>query len=453
MRGKLFLRVFLGFWLVTIAILLTWLIAARYFDALALTPPNEGQRNPPQRMLLRLIYDLQNLEQDELAPMLACIERDQRIRIFILDKDGEELRGRDVPPPVLRAAAQLDREGSRGRLVIRGDKHSLMGHRFYRSDTGEMRALLVFQHRVVEPLRFLMQNLWLRVLLAIAISGLVCYGLSRLITRRLAKLERAAGELASGRLETRIEVRDRGGDETDDLARSFNEMADQLQQRIMAQRQLLGDVSHELRSPLARLRIALALAQEAPDERADHLARIEQETERLEDLIAQLLGSQGGDEHLDDHVDLGELLAQVCRNSRFEGEPEGKQIVYTAPQKPAWVATHGDLLYKCFDNLVRNALQHSETGGLITVTATATDTEVLVTIQDSGPGVPEEELARIFEAFYRVDKSRTRDSGGYGLGLSIAQRAVTRHGGRIVAENAGGLRVTVTLPRAADHEL
>ncbi|MEM1113020.1 MAG: ATP-binding protein [Pseudomonadota bacterium] len=449
MRGSLFLRVFLGFWLVTVAILASWLIAARYFDALSFTPQAETERGPPQRMLLRLIYDLQNLEREALAPMLERLEHGGRVRIFILDSRGRELRQQALPPPVRRVAAQLDRDPPRGRLLIRTDQATFMGHRFYRSDSGEMRAILAAPKRQPELLKHLLQSLWLRLLIAVIISGLVCYGLSRLITRRLAALDEAAQGFARGDLETRIEVRERGGDETDALARSFNQMASELKARIDAQRQLLGDVSHELRSPLARLRIALALAQDDAGNRADHLQRIEHETERLEDLIGQLLGSHLQDLSLEDHVDVGDLLAEVCDNCRFEGEPEGKSVQYTAPRQPAVVATHGDLLFKCFDNLLRNALQYSATGGIISVVATSTPDDVLITIQDSGPGVPTEELDRIFDAFYRVDKARTRKTGGYGLGLSIARRAIEQHGGSISAENADGLRVTVRLPYGA----
>ncbi len=445
--GKLFTRMFLGFWLVTVTILATWVLAARYFDQHNLTMPDGGIGAPPQRALLQLFYDLQQLERPQLRERLEQTERRYRLHIFVLDEDNRELLGREPPPPVRRMANQLQ-ESEQRRIVLRSRQGSLLGQRLYRRDTGPLRVIVHFPPP--RPgLRLLGENPWLRVLLAVGISGLVCFWLSRLITGRIKALQQASRQLAQGQLDTRITVRDRGGDETDELARDFNSMAAQLQERIVAQKQLLSDVSHELRSPLARLRIALALAQEDPGDGIRHLARIEQEAERLEELIAQLLASGEGAIDLPDHLDLGVLLDGVCRDASFEGEPEGKSVAYTAPAQPALVSTRGDLLKKCFENLLRNAVQHTSGDSVVSVTARLRGDHVDVQIQDRGPGVPAAELARIFDAFYRVDRARSRDRGGYGLGLSIARRAVLQHGGEIFAENTGdGLRVTVSLPLA-----
>ena len=242
-------------------------------------------------------------------------------------------------------------------------------------------------------------------------------------------------------------MRQRGGDETDELARDFNSMAEQLQERIESQKRLLGDVSHELRSPLARLRIALALAQEQPQGTRTHLARIERETERLEELIGQLLDSQGPDTALDDHIDLVPLLQQLCSDAKFEGAAQSKRVTLATHLPEAIVASTGDLLHKCFENILRNALNHTPPDSDIEVRLAQTGDEYRVQVSDCGGGVPARELARIFEAFYRTDTARTRDTGGHGMGLAIARRAIGRHGGQIWAENtAQGLAVIVILP-------
>jgi two-component system sensor histidine kinase CpxA len=323
----------------------------------------------------------------------------------------------------------------------------MLAHTVYRGEQGLLRAVLVFPPDGHGLLGALGSMLWLRIALAILVSGVICFGLSRLMTNRLKALQLASRRLANGELDTRLQVRDKGGDETDELARDFNSMAQQLQERIQAQKRLLGDVSHELRSPLARLRIALALAQENSAKSGEYLQRIEHEAERLEELIAQLLATQADKIHLDTHIDLVPLLQHLCADASFEGQAQGVQVIFTAAIEQAIVASSGDLLHKSFENILRNAVNHTDENSCVTVSLAHRDGSFHVAIKDRGPGVPQEELDKIFGEFYRVDTARTRDSGGYGLGLAIARRAILRHGGGVDAANTGsGLLVTVSLP-------
>jgi two-component system sensor histidine kinase CpxA len=298
-------------------------------------------------------------------------------------------------------------------------------------------------------LQLLGSHLWLRIGLAVLISGIVCYLLSRLLTDRIEKLQAASRQLATGKLDTRLQVRERGGDETDELARDFNSMARQLQERIEAQRRLLGDVSHELRSPLARLRIALALAQENPAQTPGYLRRMEQETDRLEELIGQLLSSQAEAFEADTHIDLVALLRQLCADANFEGATCDKRVALQHDVPRAMVLSSGDLLRKSFENILRNALSHTASRSEVAVVLEQLKDRWRVRVADSGGGVPEPELEKIFEAFYRTDTARSRETGGFGLGLAIARRAILQHGGEISAANTGtGLEVTVILPRS-----
>ncbi len=450
LRGNLFVKIFVGFWLVTTAVLGSWLLTEDYFRSLPSGELDADPRRPgapPHRLVLRLIYDLQHAPMDELPQLIEDTRQEHRVEIYLLDPKGKELLGRGVPERVSRAASRLD--GMRRRAMDHSRGQLLVAHEIYRRELGTLRA--VFQFRRPGPvLGWLGSRPWLRLGLAILISGLVCYLLSRLMTNRLKDLQRAARQLAGGDLETRLAVRESGGDETDELARDFNSMAGQLQERIQAQRRLLSDVSHELRSPLARLRIALALAEEDSARSADYLQRIEQEAERLEDLIAQLLSTQVDRLDPDCHIDLVPLLHQLCKDANFEGQPAGKQVLFECDLARAIIASSGDLLHKSFENILRNALTHTPGHSQVTLRLTETGDSYTVKICDQGPGVPESELARIFDEFYRVDTARTRESGGYGLGLAIARRAVTQHGGRLEAENTGsGLAVTVVLPRTA----
>ncbi len=448
MSGKLFVRIFVGFWLATIAILGSWMLTSHYFDSTPAGGAFEHRRpGPPQRFVLRTIYQLQNLDQEAMGGLVARVKTDHNITIYLLDQQGVDLLGRKVPAEVRALAAELDK---RRRAFRDTPGARLLAHRIYREEPGRLRAVFVFPPHRHNLIGLLGSNLWLRIGLAILISGLVCYGLSWLLTRRLKQLQQASRQLAMGDLDARLQVRETGGDETDELSRDFNSMAQQLQARIEDQKRLLADVSHELRSPLARLRIALALAQDSADKSPANLQRIELETERLEELISQLLASQLGPIELDTPVDLVPLLHQLCSDGNFEGTGQGKRIVFSHSLDQALVASSGDLLHKSLENILRNALNHSRANSTVTVSLDRHDQYYRICVEDQGGGVPEEDLARIFEPFYRTDSARRRETGGHGLGLAIARRATHRHGGEIRAENgSAGLMVSVWLPAAA----
>lgn len=446
MRGKLFIKIFVGFWLVTTAILGSWMLTSQYFDSQPDHRALEHRRpGPPHRFVLRMIYELQNVDDSQIQPLVNRARTEHRVEIYLLNDQGEELLGRKVPAAAQKVAKKL-KDSSR-RVIDRIGTQTLLAHNIYRQEQGPLRAVFVFRPPDHRLLGMLGSNLWLRIGLAVLISGLVCYGLSRLMTNRLKELQLASRKLADGELDTRLQVRTRGGDETDELARDFNSMAQQLQERIQAQKRLLGDVSHELRSPLARLRIALALAQEDKTSTAQYLQRIEQEAERLEELIGQLLATQAQDMSLDTHIDLVPLLAQLCGDAGFEGESQGKQVVFSHALPQAVVASSGDLLHKSFENLLRNAVSHTAAGSQVSVALESADDSYCIRIEDQGNGVPQEELEKIFDEFYRTDTARARDTGGYGLGLAIARRAILRHKGSIEAKNtATGLVMIVKLP-------
>lgn len=447
LRGNLFLRMFIGFWLMTIAVLGSWQLASNYFESL---PPgrewdDHKAPGPPHRFMLRIIYNLENLEDAALAKAVEAIRREHEIQIYLVARDGTDLLKREVPKSVSRLAHKL--RGQRRKSVINTPKGHLAAYRIYRPNEGAVSAVFVFPTRRDVILNALGGNPWLRISLAVLISGIVCLFLSRLMTSRLKDLQLASRRLANGDLETRLQVRERGGDETDELARDFNSMAEQIQARNQAQKRLLGDVSHELRSPLARLRVALALAQEMPANAPEYMRRIERETERLEELIGQLLASQAQDIVLDTHIDLVSLLQQLCADGNFEGQGAGKTFSFTADTDQAIVDSAGDLLRKSFENILRNALQHTAANSQVSVTLDSRNGTYQVAIEDRGPGVPDADLDNIFGEFFRVDSARSRDSGGHGLGLAIARRAVRQHGGEVNARNTGsGLRITVTLP-------
>jgi len=447
LRGNLFLKMFIGFWLMTIAVLASWQLASNYFESL---PPSRewGDHKPPglpHRFMLRVIYTLENLEDEALAKAVEEVRRKYDIQIFLVARNGSDLLEREVPKAVARLANKL--RSQRRKSIINTPKGHLAAYRIYRPNEGAISAVFVFPAQRDVILTALGGNPWLRISLAVVISGIVCLFLSRLMTSRLKELQFASRRLANGDLEARLQVRERGGDETDELARDFNSMAQQIQARNQAQKRLLADVSHELRSPLARLRVALALAQEKPANATQYMQRIERETERLEELIGQLLASQAQAIVLDTHIDLVPLLTQLCADANFEGQGAGKTFRFQSDTGQAIVDSAGDLLRKSFENILRNALQHTAANSEVAVTLASREGLYEVAIEDRGPGVPDADLDNIFGEFFRVDTARSRDVGGHGLGLAIARRAIRQHGGEVRALNTGtGLCITVSLP-------
>lgn len=281
------------------------------------------------------------------------------------------------------------------------------------------------------------------------LASLVCAaGLAWYIARPVRRLRRAFEAAAEGQLDQHL-ARDMGGrrDELADLGDDFDRMAARLQALMHSQTRLLHDVSHELRSPLARLQAAIGLVRQQPERCGDYLPRIEREGERMNRLVGELLtlsrfeAGVGGTLEV---VDLPELLGDLVEDARFEAA--ARNIAVDLPEMPKTaVRANPEMLHRAIDNVLRNALRHSPAGGRIAVTLERLPGErCRIAVRDHGPGVPADQLERIFMPFFRNDERRE----GYGLGLAIARRALAIIGGSIVAGNCddGGLRVTIDLP-------
>jgi two-component system sensor histidine kinase CpxA len=301
------------------------------------------------------------------------------------------------------------------------------------------------------------QGTILRILAAALISALVSYFLARSLTAPLEGLRMATRKIASGDLDARVGTGfQKRQDEFTQLATDFDVMAERLQTMQQANRRLLRDVSHELRSPLARLSVALELARKkGADNIRSELDRIELEGQRLESLVNDVLGllreSSEQVPRQDEDFDLAELLSELVEVVNYE-VPEGKPGIRWQPKLA--LTFHGDreLLWRTMENLLRNALRHTnpEIGVDLSMTTDDKKSSVSLRVRDHGTGVPDAELDKIFQPFYRVQEARDRRSGGHGIGLAIASAAVGRHGGTITATNAkgGGLSVLVSLPLA-----
>ncbi|HKT23121.1 MAG TPA: ATP-binding protein [Terriglobales bacterium] len=293
-----------------------------------------------------------------------------------------------------------------------------------------------------------------RLTLAVIISGLICALLARYLTRPITRLRTAAQLIAAGNLKARAAKGSAQLDEVGQLVKDFDYMAERLELLIGAQQRLISDVSHELRSPLTRLKLALDLARgETHNDLSPTLDRIEREAERLSGLVGMLLTlsrlEAGESMPQTSMVQLPDLLAEIAADVEIEAQSRGCSITLERMQECS-VEGNQELLRSAFENVVRNAIRYTEPGTAVRISTKCEGSEVKILVQDHGPGVPESELDNLFKPFYRVDTSRERRTGGVGLGLAIAERSIKLHNGKIQAGNlkGGGFQIEISLPLA-----
>jgi len=308
----------------------------------------------------------------------------------------------------------------------------------------------------------------LGIAIAVITSGLMCYLLAWSMTTPVTRLRIAAQSLAAGDLSARTGAPATGRrDEMTELMRDFDRMAERIEGLVDSQSRLLKDVSHELRSPLARLSVALGLARqrataEVAPELNSSLNRIELEADRLNHLIQRLLTisrlESGTDGLRRTTFSLREMVEQVARDADYETPGRGCHVT-AANEDEFLVQADPDLLRSAVENVVRNATRYTAEGTKVDVRLERKQAEasgeILIRVLDSGPGVPSEALQKIFEPFYRLDDARNQQTGGAGLGLSIAERAIKLHGGELRASNRkeGGLEVEIRIPAATGFAL
>jgi two-component system sensor histidine kinase CpxA len=296
---------------------------------------------------------------------------------------------------------------------------------------------------------------------AIVVGGIATFVLVLLVTRPVVRLRKAAHELAQGNLGARVvgpdsQLRIFEGDEIQALVHDFNHMAERLESLVSAQKLLLRDVSHELRSPLARLSVALELAREdAEPSMATHLDRIERETKLLNQLIGQLLtlSSMEAIERITNFepLSLNRLVEEMIPDAAYEARQRQSSVVFRASDQ-CTILGNRQLLHRAIENVIRNAIRYTKSGSEVEIRLTSALKQqgrvALLEVSDRGPGIPENELDAIFLPFYRVDHARSPHTGGSGVGLAIAERAVKLHGGDLRAFNRpdGGATLQMQLP-------
>jgi len=452
---SLFLRIFLSFWaaqalFIVLAILVT----------IAISPPRHGVENTGPQVLAEAVNAYQSGGEHAAFDYVEDVQRKEHARVFVFDPAGHELTGR-LPPPWVEDI----RHGGmpRHRRWI----ESLLPPRFLRQGlTVDGKRYTVVLELAPERGAFFGPHdiPGLGILIAVISSGLVCYLLAWSMASPVTRLRTAAQNLAAGDLTARAGAPlRRRRDELAELMRDFDRMAERIEGLVESQSRLLKDVSHELRSPLARLNVALGLAQQkAAPEIEPSLNRIEIEADRLNQLIQRLLTisrlESGTDGIHKTTLSLRELVDHVARDAEYETPGRGCRVVANPPDE-FLVEGDPELLRSAIENVVRNATRYTAEGTVVEVRlerqTTPKGEEVVIRVLDSGPGVPNEALEKIFQPFYRLDDARNRQTGGAGLGLSIADRAVRLHGGQLRASNRpeGGLEVEIRIPAVSGFAL
>ena len=283
--------------------------------------------------------------------------------------------------------------------------------------------------------------------LVIGATGVLCWLAAIAVLSPVRRIANAIGIFGQGDLSARVQSQRH--DEIGQLARSFNQMAERLQRLIVSERRLLGDISHELRSPLARLKFAVKLARTSTDSKAA-LDRIERDVDRISSLVADIVEITfvEGDPALRgaETVRIADIVSEVVRDCGVEAQFRDC-IIEAAGEISGAVLGSRELLRRAVENVLRNAIRYSPEKTAIQLSIAQNEREAIIVIRDFGPGVPQDALTRIFDPFFRVEEARDTNSGGLGLGLSIAKRAVQVHHGAITAENAApGLRVRIAIP-------
>jgi signal transduction histidine kinase len=448
---SLYLKIFIWFWLAMI------IINVATFAIFALTRPTPIRRSwrdltqvGPNAQKAAEVYEQSGA--GALTAALQATEKSSGVSATFFDENGKELSGRIVPPGasdlIARAAESREIEFNvegRDTLVARPVISAKGQHYTY------------VAHIPRPPFQLGLQTQVLRLLVILVIGGIFCFWLSRYLTTPLLKLRTTTNELAGGNLGARVANRlTKRHDEVGQLGRDFNVMAERLESMVKAQQRLLGDISHELRSPLARLGVALGLArQRSGNEANGALDRIERESDSLNEMISQLLEltrlESGTDGRKRTEVDLAALVHDVVEDANFEARSL-KRSVRIIRSESCSIDGIEELLRSAIENVVRNAVRFTPEGTAVEVALRKqngyVDHYAVISVRDRGKGVPEEALEKIFHPFYRAEDARDRQSGGgTGLGLAITERAVRMHGGSVQAANLsdGGFSVEMRL--------
>ncbi|CNK61551.1 putative two-component system sensor kinase [Yersinia mollaretii] len=453
MRGRLFWKILLGFWVTFILMTqMLWLVFSFY-----------GNRHePPERERVRQIATLQ------VASAASVLHSGglPALNAMMVDWPAADKKQLSVSPAVMiTPMTEALPEGNSASLGNEAASHRSEVTRWTQGPDGQGYRISYnidglqgggeAREKRREILNIPIPMIWMGLLGGLFFSALLAWNLTRPMRQLRAGFERVAQGDLSVRL---LPVMRRRHDELTEVARDFDSMAERLEVLVSAREQLLHDVSHELRSPLARLQLAIGLARQNPSKVENSLQRIEHESERLDKMIGELLALSRAENHDlsddDEYFDLHELVKVVVNDARYEAQVPGVDILLQVAPQPVEYTVKGnaELMRRAIDNIVRNALRFSAQGQQVKVTLSPVEKSYQIQVADQGPGVEEGKLSCIFDPFVRVKSAMS--GKGYGLGLAITRKVILAHSGQVEARNGeqGGLVITLRVPRwvAAD---
>jgi two-component system sensor histidine kinase CpxA len=447
---QLFWRIFLLFWAASVVLIVAIAVITAYnfenerIPGLGITRL-ESVLNEHLRSVAHVLRD------DGIAGLRTKLSQSLdfgRVSIYVLDANKHDLLDRPVPTEVLTATDGID------------DVQDLSGNRMRERiltapDGTHYTAIARFEGSpLLRGIYRRAATFWAHVGIAMAISACISLLLAAYITSPLSRIRSSARRVARGDLSATVgDLRFGRSAEMLSLAHEFDQMTARLRELVEGQRRLIRDVSHEMRSPLSRLRVALELARaQVSGDASTQLDRIEREAERLEEMIAQAIQLSRMETTTPSKVEniaIDLLIADIAGDAAFEAQARPCAL-HIAQSAPLVVRAEADLLTSAIENVVRNAVKYTAPDTTVSIRLDRLESQARLRVRDCGPGVADSDCVRIFEPYYRTDTARQRKSGGSGLGLAIAKRAVERQGGRIHAVNAegGGLEVEILLPLA-----
>ncbi len=436
-------RIFIWFWLVLLLTVTLTLLLSRQ-----LIEDTEIRRLPPP-VVAQIQQEVSQLSQSHsLSQLLQQLQQRDNDRWVVIDVQQNTLLTPNVLPRNfnhnwLTELNQLNRP----RLLRHNNTH--LAGPFMLNIAGEQLALYQQRQRPAQPWwRLSSLSEPILILLLLLTSAAASFILAISISRPLRELVQQNLLFAAGKLDSRVPKLARRKDELGQLGRSFNTMAERISALLQNQQRLMRDISHELRSPLARAQLALGLTERQQD--LQQLPRLKNELERLDLMLDELLTYSrldAGQYQLDIHAcDLVALTEEVISINQLDAEEKGQRITLLAPEQ-LWLDADSRLLGRAIENILRNALKYSPANSQIECTITVQEHKLQLSIRDYGPGIPENLLENIFLPFYRVSDSRTSATGGTGLGLAIVAQIIRQHHGEVSASlpAGGGLQVNVTL--------
>lgn len=458
--NSLFWKILISFWLALILFVGLTLWSTSYY--LEKVRTEDEQTHPREKLYqysqqAREAYQAQGKE--GLYKWINELDKREAVPYLFVDQNGKDIMNRSVPLQIKQRIIRYNRRMQHKEHDDDEDEKHNYNHHNKRTiviKNSTYRLIPDFQNVTLSRLLNRPKVIAIPFFIATLISGIVCFLLARYLTRPISQLRLATRKISEGDLSQRVSpLLGNRQDELSGLAHDFDVMTEQLQRLINSHKQLLRDTSHELRSPLARLQVALGLAQQRNQtEITTELDRIELEIERLNEIIGQLLSLSRLDDKsaLTDPVsiDITELVTEISKDAAYEARAKNRDVIITGD-----VSAHSNanraLLHSALENVIRNAIRYTKEHSTVEVSLAIDPDNVKlldIKVRDHGPGIPDDMLERIFEPFVRVGEARDRDSGGYGLGLAIASRAIQLHNGQIKAinEKEGGMTIIIKLP-------